>query len=168
VRRRWVPLALVAAAAVALVVAEVVSGRHDTSTARAAPALPSAVLVPPRVALADLRGKPAIVHFWASWCGPCTEEAPELARLPAVLHGRAALVGVDWSDSRSGAAAFVRKHRWSFPVLVDDAGRAGSAWEIRGLPATFVLDARGRIVKRLAGPQTVSGLLADLRQARAS
>jgi cytochrome c biogenesis protein CcmG, thiol:disulfide interchange protein DsbE len=158
----------VAAAAVALVVAEVLSGKSDTTSARAAPALPTEVLVPPRVALADLRGKPAIVHFWASWCGPCTKEAPELARLPSVLRGRATLVGVDWSDSRSGAAAFVRKHRWTFPVLVDDAGHAGTAWQIRGLPATFVLDARGRIVKRLAGPQTVKGLLADVDDARAS
>jgi thiol-disulfide isomerase/thioredoxin len=159
---------VVAAAAVALIVAEVLSGKSDTTSARAAPALPSEVLVPPRVSLADLRGKPAIIHFWASWCGPCTKEAPELARLPSVLGDRATLVGVDWSDSRSGATEFVRKHGWKFPNLIDDAGHAGTAWEIRGLPATFVLDARGRIVKRLAGPQTIKGLLDDVERARAS
>ncbi len=161
-RRRWLWPAILVAALFAFGAAEVLSGRGNTAAARAAPALPRDVLVGPRVQLADLRGRPAIVHFWASWCGPCTKEAPELARLTSALRGRAAVVGVDWSDSRSGAASFVRKHGWTFPVLVDDAGRAGSAWHIHGLPTTFVLDAKGRIVKQLSGPQTVSGLLGEL------
>ena len=160
--RRWLPPALVVAALVLFGGAEILSGKSNTAVARAAPPLPRDVLVGPRVQLAGLRGRPAIVHFWASWCGPCTKEAPELARLASALRGRAAVVGVDWSDSRSGAAAFVRKHGWTFPVLVDDAGRAGSAWHIHGLPTTFVLDAEGRIVKQLSGPQTVRGLVGEL------
>lgn len=114
-RRRLLPLAVVAVLAAAVVAAEALSGTHDASAQRGAPALPARVLVAPRVSVADLRGKPAIVHFWASWCGPCTTEAGELARLPAALRGRAALVGVDWSDSHSGAEAFVRRHDWRFP-----------------------------------------------------
>lgn len=161
-RRRLLPLAVVAVLVVAVVAAEALSGTNGASAQRAAPALPARVLVAPRVSVAALRGKPAIVHFWASWCGPCTKEAGELARLPAALHGRAALVGVDWSDTHSGAQAFVRRHGWRFPVLEDDAGRTTTPWRVKGLPTTFVLDARGRIVRQLTGPQTVRGLLAEL------
>jgi cytochrome c biogenesis protein CcmG, thiol:disulfide interchange protein DsbE len=161
-RRRATPLLLLGAVIVAFVVAEALGGGAHQQARRPAPALPSAVLVPPRVTLAALRGRPVIVHFWASWCGPCTKEAPEIARLASELHDRAALVGVDWSDSHSNATAFVRKHRWSFPILEDHAGAVGNRYDLAGLPSTFVLDARGRIVKRLIGPQTAAGLLASV------
>jgi thiol-disulfide isomerase/thioredoxin len=144
-----------------LVAAELLGGSADSGRAQAAPALPTRVLVAPRVTLAQLRGRPAIVHFWASWCGPCTKEAPEVARLPAALHGRAALVGVDWSDTTAKALAFVRRHGWRFPVLQDPDGT--SRYELHGLPTTVLLDSRGRIVARLTGPQTTAGLLARLR-----
>jgi thiol-disulfide isomerase/thioredoxin len=162
---RWALRAGLALAIVgALVLAEVLSGTRTPKAdqVRAAPALPATVLVAPAVSTKQLAGKPAIVHFWASWCGPCTKEAPELAGLSAKLHGRARLIGVDWSDSPSGGAAFVANHHWTFPNLEDHAGRTGVPWGVTGLPTTFLLDAHGRIVKRLTGPQTASGLLARL------
>jgi cytochrome c biogenesis protein CcmG, thiol:disulfide interchange protein DsbE len=165
-RRRLVPLAVVAVLAGAFVAVEALSGTSDTTSARTAPALPRRVLVGPRVDLAQLRGKPAVVHFWASWCGPCTKEAPDIARLPSALRGRARVVGVDWSDSHGGAMRFARDHGWTFPILEDDAGRTGAAWHIQGLPTTFVLDANGRIVKKLTGPQTVEGLESALSRSR--
>jgi thiol-disulfide isomerase/thioredoxin len=164
-RRRTVSLAVAAVLIGAFVLAEALSPKSTPKAdrVRPAPALPTRVLVAPPVTVAQLRGRPAIVHFWASWCGPCTEEAPELQRLSSELPGRASLIGVDWSDSPSGGAAFARRHHWSFPILEDQAGRTGDPWGIQGLPTTFVLDARGRIVKRLTGPQTAAGLLAQLR-----
>lgn len=157
-------LAILAVVVVALVAAELLSGGASSGTKRrAAPALPARVLVPPRPTLASLRGKPAIVHFWASWCGPCREEAPELARLTGELHGRARLVGVDYSDSIANARKFVARNRWTFPIVVDQNGDAATKYDLAGLPTTFVLDAQGRIVKRLVGPQSVAGLLAALK-----
>jgi peroxiredoxin len=161
-RRRATPLLVLGALVVAFVIAEVVGGGSKQQARRRAPALPATVLVGPKVTLASLRGKPVIVHFWASWCGPCTKEAPELARLAGELRGRATLVGVDWSDSASNARAFVRKHHWDFPILSDHAGAVGNRYDLQGLPSTFVLDRQGRIVKRLIGPQTAAGLLADV------
>ncbi len=151
-----------AALLLAFLLAVLVGGNAPPVKARPAPALPARVLVGPRVDLASLRGHPAIVHFWASWCGPCIKEAPQLARLAGELHGRATLVGVDWSDSPESAAGFVARHHWTFPVLIDSSGDVGNAYGITGLPATFLLDRRGRIVRRLIGPQTAAGLLARL------
>jgi thiol-disulfide isomerase/thioredoxin len=109
--------------------------------------------VPPTVGLADLRGHPAAINFWASWCDPCRKEAPALARLSRSLPAHAQLVGVDWSDGLGGARSFVERYGWRFPVLRDGNGRVGDAYGIVGLPTTFILDSRGRIVDVLRGPQ---------------
>jgi cytochrome c biogenesis protein CcmG, thiol:disulfide interchange protein DsbE len=117
------------------------------------------------VTLVGLRGKPAVVNVWASWCGPCRQEAPQLERFAASLRGRARLVGVDWSDGLDGARAFVRLYGWTFPVLRDPQGTVGDRYGLWGLPTTFVLDSGGRIVERLPGPQTEAGLREALRAA---
>ena len=162
-RRRWAWAAVVLACAAAFVAVEALSGTHDAAP-RSAPALPAKVLQPPAVTIAQLRGRPAIVHFWASWCGPCQKEAPELARLPGELRGRATLVGVDYTDAAGSAKAFIARHRWRFGILADPDGRVGDAYGLNGLPTTFIVDADGRIVQRLTGPQSAVGLLRALRR----
>jgi thiol-disulfide isomerase/thioredoxin len=156
----WVGAIVLVGAGFAL--AEAVSGTNK-HTSRAAPALPTEVLHGPPVSLTTLRGHPAIVHFWASWCGPCTKEAPELAQLGAQLDGKATLVGVDWSDSPAGARRFIRRHHWTFANLEDRDGASGNAYGISGLPTTLILDRQGRIRARLTGPQTARGLLRHLQ-----
>ena len=148
-----------------LIAAELLTGGAKTPPRRAAPALPSEVLVGPQTTLASLKGRPAVVNFWASWCGPCRKEAPEITRLSHSLGHRARLVGVDYSDAASGARAFIRSHGWTFPNVRDASGSAGEAYGLGGLPTTFVLDSRGRIVKRLVGPQTEAKVLAAVRSA---
>src|ERR1044071_2706059 len=116
-RRRWWILVAVACVA-AFVAVEALSGA-PSAKARAAPALPAKVLEPPAVTLARLHGRPAIVHFWASWCGPCQKEAPELAPLSRELGGKATLVGVDYTDAAGSARTFIDRHAWHFPILFD-------------------------------------------------
>jgi cytochrome c biogenesis protein CcmG, thiol:disulfide interchange protein DsbE len=158
-RTRWIVVAALVVAAI--VVAELASGNGSDSTARAAPPLPAKALRPPGTTLAGLRGKPALVDFFASWCGPCAEEAPTLRKLSRSLRGRATIVAVDWDDAGSAARAFVRKHGWDFPVLADTQGTAGERYGLIGLPTSFVLDPEGRIVATFRGPQSE----ARLRQA---
>jgi cytochrome c biogenesis protein CcmG, thiol:disulfide interchange protein DsbE len=162
-RRYLLVAALVIGALAAIEVAT--SGGGGPGHGRRASALPAEVLTPPRVTIASLRGKPALINFWASWCGPCKKEAPELARLQHALGGAGALVGVDWNDARSGARAFVRKYGWTFPNLRDADGAAGNRYGLNGLPNTFVLDRDGRIVKVLRGPQTVAEFQRAMREA---
>lgn len=131
-------------------------------TGRRAPALPRERLAGPAVtlprALANARGGATLITFWASWCEPCAREAQALERFSRTPAGRGRLIGVDWSDGRSGAREFVRKHGWTFPVLRDSEGTVGNDYGLTGLPTTFVLDASGRIRAVLRGPQTQATL----------
>lgn len=149
----------------ALVGAELLSGTGSQKL-RAAPTLPASVLVPPRLTLAKLRGKPAVIHFWASWCGPCHKEAPELERFARSLHRRANLVGIDWNDGLDGARSFIHRYGWTFPVLRDSNGVVGDRFQLNGLPTTYILDSRGQITDTLIGPQTAAKLRQALPPAR--
>jgi thiol-disulfide isomerase/thioredoxin len=160
---RFRAVAVVVVVATALVI--VVALTRPKPAVRTAPSLPTRVLAGPAETVAALRGKPALIEFFASWCGPCVAEAPILERAARALRGRATVVAVDWSDNRGNARAFVSRFRWSFPVLEDPDGKSGYAYGIQGLPSAFVLDRRGTLVQRLLGPQTVSGLVRAVEQA---
>jgi cytochrome c biogenesis protein CcmG, thiol:disulfide interchange protein DsbE len=162
-RRLLLPTLAVAAVAAIVVVEILTSGSGDTA-GEPAPELPTSVLQPPKVTLADLRGGPALINFWASWCDPCRQEAPELERLSRSLPSGSHLVGVDYTDQEDSARGFIRSYNWTFPILSDPDGIYGARYGFSGLPATVAIDAKGRIVQTLRGPQTVS----DFREALAA
>jgi thiol-disulfide isomerase/thioredoxin len=144
---------------VCLAVVAALAATTPSGAVRPAPPLPSQALVGGPVALPALRGRPALVSFFASWCAPCRTEAPQLLRAEALMRGRARVVAIDWSDDTGSARTFVRRAGWRFPVLVDRSGVAADRWRLAGLPTTYVLDPRGRIVRRLVGPQTSAVLV---------
>ena len=143
-------LVTLAAAALAALLALGLASSRSPSIGRLAPALPRERLAGPS---AQSAGRPALVVFWASWCEPCAREAPALERfsLTPLAHGR--VIGVDWSDTLSGARSFVRRYAWTFANLRDASGTVGNDYRLRGLPTSFVLDASGHIRAELRGPQ---------------
>lgn len=162
--RRALRIGLIVVAVAAVLIAVVlVSGTSNRSgTGRQAAALPTRVLVPPRVTLTSLRGKPAAINFWASWCAPCTKEAPDLERAAGLLRGRARLVGVNWTDGTGAARSYVDRYHLTFPNLIDSDGVVGNKYGLIGLPMTFILDSQGKITAVLRGPQTTESLLRAL------
>jgi cytochrome c biogenesis protein CcmG/thiol:disulfide interchange protein DsbE len=157
--RRWRLLGWTLALVVALALLAVfgLASDRSTSVGRRAPELPRERLAGPPATLASLlasaRGRPALVVFWASWCGPCVREAPALERFARSAAGSGRMVGVDWSDALSGARSFIHRYGWTFTNLRDGEGLVGNRYRMTGLPTTFVLDARGRIRSILRGPQ---------------
>ncbi|MGH2864844.1 MAG: TlpA family protein disulfide reductase [Solirubrobacteraceae bacterium] len=156
----------------ALVAVAVLGLSSHKSSGRRAPALPRETLRGGQVTLgsllADARGKPALVVFWASWCGPCAQEAPALERFSETAVGRGRIVGVDWSDARSGAVRFLRRYAWTFPNLRDADGLVGSSYGLTGLPTTFVVGADGLVDAALRGPQSERSLRRALAAAEGS
>jgi cytochrome c biogenesis protein CcmG, thiol:disulfide interchange protein DsbE len=120
------------------------------------------------VSLASFQGRPVVLNFWASWCGPCKSEAAVLERDWTRYQSRGVVfVGVDDKDLSSDARTFVAAHRLTFPMLQDGSGNVTGAYGIQQLPETYVLDRRGRIVAHIAGPITAPGFSAEFRAALA-
>jgi peroxiredoxin len=137
---------------------------NGNSKPRLAPALPREDLVAPGVTVAQLRGHPAFVTFWAGWCPPCGHEAAALQTFSQGLDGRARLIGVNWTDGLADARAFIRKYHWTFTSLRDASGEVGRNYGIISLPTTFVIDSQGRLAETLHGPQSAQTLARALAQ----
>lgn len=110
------------------------------------------------VDIADYRGAPLLVNFWATWCPPCVEEMPDLQQVHAELEGQVAFLGVNVSDAPSNAEAFIEELGVDYDLAVDRDGgyyrRVGSV----GMPTTLAVDGDGRIVAHHTGPLTADEL----------
>ena len=104
--------------------------------------------------LADYRGKVVVLNFWASWCPPCRQEAPLLARFQKTLAPRGTVLGVTYKDEPSASLKFARKYGLTYPSLFDGKLQMAPKYGTTALPETFVIDGRGRIVALSRGEVT--------------
>jgi cytochrome c biogenesis protein CcmG/thiol:disulfide interchange protein DsbE len=111
-----------------------------------------------QVSLASYAGKPLIVNFFASWCVPCKQETPLLAKFYRTEKGKVALVGLDENDVLGNAMSFTRADGVSYPVGFDPHFIAANAYGVIALPQTFFLNARHQIVDRVFGAVTTASL----------
>jgi cytochrome c biogenesis protein CcmG/thiol:disulfide interchange protein DsbE len=99
------------------------------------------------VALPELTGTPTVINFWASWCGPCREELPLLARADKAYRGDIRVIGVDFADSAPDAAIeLARAAGVTYPLLADPDSDTKAPLKVIGLPQTVFVDAQGRMV----------------------
>ena len=112
--------------------------------------------------LEDLRGRPAVINFWATWCGPCIQEHPVLLRAAAARRD-VQFVGIVYDDKPKAVEDFLKQRGSAYPNLLDEDGRIAIAYGIQGVPETFFLDAQGKVVAKHAlplDPQSMAHYLA--------
>jgi cytochrome c biogenesis protein CcmG/thiol:disulfide interchange protein DsbE len=123
---------------------------------------------PGRLQLASLEGKPVVLNFWASWCYPCNQEAKTLESASREFAGKATLVGVDVRDATGEARSFLRQHRITYPAVHDSHDSMWPSWGLTGLPETFFVDPRGRVVGHVMGQISAADLRRGIEEALSS
>lgn len=147
---RWLKLALLVVAAAVVTQLLVQRGAPSHAAGAAAPPLALSDLAGRRIDVSKLRGKVVAVNFWATWCPPCREEIPELARFWTENRGRCfELVGVAEESAREDVAKFATAI--PYPVVLDERAEALTPWGVQGYPVTFVLDPEGKVRQVFTG-----------------
>lgn len=105
------------------------------------------------VRLADLRGHPVVINFWASWCQPCQEETPVLeAAYQQYAAEGVVFIGVDYQDKPDGALAFLKQEGVTYPSGPDTSGGDSAiAYGVTGPPETVFVDRSGTVTQKLIG-----------------
>jgi peroxiredoxin len=121
--------------------------------------------------LSDYKGKVVLVNIWATWCLPCVEEMPSMQKLYNEFNGKdfeILAVSID-AAGVDAVAPFMKKHKLSFPALMDPKGTIKSRYGVTGIPESFIIDKKGVLVGKIIGPrdwatQEVFGYIQDLIQ----
>lgn len=123
--------------------------------------------------LAQLKGAPLVINFWASWCDPCKEEAPLLQQTWQQVQPQGVqFVGVDYEDTQSNALAFLHHYGITYPNVTDTTGSVAIAYGVTGVPETYFVNRQGVIVQKIIGAldqhtfqQAISALLLSTKGA---
>lgn len=102
------------------------------------------------VKLSDMRGKPVVVNFWASWCGPCKMEMPEFEEVYKELGDEVHFMMVNltdgWQETQEMAQSFIEEEGYTFPVYYDMMSEGAMNYGVSSIPATYFIDAEGNAI----------------------
>lgn len=107
------------------------------------------------VSLSDYRGKVVLLNIWATWCPPCVEEMPSMEKLYQKMKGEAfEILAVSLDESGAEVVApFMKKHKLSFPALIDSAGTLKELYQTTGIPESLIITKDGVILEKIIGPR---------------
>lgn len=149
--------AVILLASLAWGLAHPAGGQSETVLGRPAPDIVIQSLDGGHVSLAALRGRPVVLNFWASWCGPCRQEEGALKSAAQRWAGTVAFLGVNIQDSLDAARTYQSQARYPYPVG-QPVSQVPDAYGVRGPPVTFFIDSQGVAAARFLGPLD-SGLI---------
>jgi thiol-disulfide isomerase/thioredoxin len=157
--------AMILAGAIALIWLD--EQKHRAPVGAAAPDVTFQMLDgSPDVALASLKGKPVVLDFWATWCGPCRASLPHIAALSKKYEGRAHIIAVNAENESAGLQQrTLEQLRVSMPVATNGL-EAAATYKVEVLPTTVVLDSEGKLIDSFSGvgaPDRVDRLLEKLQ-----
>jgi len=104
------------------------------------------------ISLEDFKGKPVVVNFWATWCGPCKQEIPFFEKTWREYKDKGVIfIGIDVMDDKDSAIKFIDKLGVSYINLYDPSGKTSNSYRVVALPATFFIDKDGNIAVKHYG-----------------
>ena len=102
--------------------------------------------------LSSHKGKVVILNFWATWCPPCRAEMPSMEALYKRFQNQGLeILALDIGESAAVVQQFIRNNNYTFPVLLDLSGTAGSVYGVTAIPTSFIIDRGGKIISRITG-----------------
>lgn len=108
-----------------------------------------------KVRFAEFEGKPTVLNFWASWCGPCQSEMPDFQAKYKELSSEVNFVMVNMTDGQretvETASKFIDQNGFEFPVFYDTTGEAAYVYQAYSLPTTYFIDAGGHVIAQAVG-----------------
>lgn len=114
------------------------------------------------IKLSDLRGKAVLINLWATWCPPCRAEMPIIENVYNEYKGQGFVVlavNMTYQDTFSNIAPFIDEYGLTFPILLDETGDVGTAYQLRSLPSSFFIDREGVISEVVIGGPMAEALL---------
>ncbi|MHB1957265.1 MAG: TlpA family protein disulfide reductase [Sulfobacillus sp.] len=108
------------------------------------------------VTLSQLKGKPTFINFWASWCGPCQQETPDLERMYEKYGKRIAFYGINATafDRLGAVESFIRHYHLTYPILLDQSGSVMKSYDILGIPDSYFINRQGVVISKVVGPMS--------------
>ena len=138
------------------------TGTNDPLKGKPAPDFTLAALsthAEPPIHLANLRGKPVVINFWASWCSPCADEAPLLQAAWQHAGTKGVIfIGIDYQDTLSDGLSFLQKQGITYPSAIDANGATAINYGVTGTPETFFIDRRGVVIATVRSQITAQQL----------
>lgn len=117
------------------------------------------------LALSELRGRPVLLNFWATWCPPCRDEAPALQAVHERYGDRLQVLGIDQKEGRDAVDGFRRRFGLTYTLLLDSTGAVAERYGVRALPESWLVDAAGVARFHHAGPMTFEDVQQAFRRA---